>query len=97
MLSAYRSTELIQPGQSSLLLYSNESPTATNDQGASPGGEAVGCGLGVAVFAGNTVGGIAVAGIGVTAGAQALKTTASNSTNTIVFIAVPLTDEELTR
>ena len=65
--------------------------------------EAVGFGLGIAVFVGITAGGTDVAGIEVAAGvamiagAQALKTTASNNANTVVFIAVPLTDEGLTR
>ena len=65
--------------------------------------EAVGFGLGTAVLVGITVGGIDVAGIEVAvgaatiAGAQALTATASNNTNTIVFIALPRVDEELTR
>ena len=59
--------------------------------------------VGLAVFAGITVGGIDVAGIEVAAGAatvagaQALKAKASNNTNIVVFIVILLADEELTR
>jgi hypothetical protein len=42
-------------------------------------------------------GAIVAAGAALIAGAQALTTTASNNTNTIVFIALPQVDDELTR
>jgi len=67
--------------------------------GITVGGTTVGAGL----FVGITLGGMDVAGIEVIAGAvliagaQALTATASNNTNTIVFITLPRVDDELTR
>ena len=50
----------------------------------------MGCGPGTAVLVETTVGGMDVAaGATVTAGEQALKATANNKANTVVFSALP--------